>query len=1334
MLKSPTPRNDYRDQVEQLHLTENARAVLERRYLRKGEDGKPVETVEEMFYRVASTVAGADADYGQDAKRTTQDFYDLLTSLRFFPNSPTFTGAGTPLGQLAACFVLPIEDDMGRDPAGIFSTLRVAALIQQTGGGNGFAFSRLRPRGDIVSKSAGVATGPVGFLRVYDKAFGEVAQGGCLVPETLIFTALGLLRLDEIVTHEQPGWRAHELMVATDEGLQLSTHTYNNGVVPVIRVKTDVGLELTGTPDHKVKVMAADGPVWRRLQDLHPGDAIQVKLGQHQGRLQTLAHPERQHGNQVMPELPTVLDEELAFFLGYMVGDGFVASADHDHRIGVTVAHSSYLIDDMPQIMARLFGEHLTIHCAQKENDASATFSVDNRAVKEFLLLNGLDKGRSTEVSVPRLIRQSPVKIAGAFLRGLFEADGTITHGYPQLLSSSERLIREVAVLLIGLGCPVRVFKQPTGADRYGQADIWSLRVQSFKGLESWRTNVGCDPRSRFSACAEFEPDLSREVSYALPHAEYWVSPVLEATQLPQIDRQGRGQGKNFRSTTPHLRRKLLRYARGDRQLTLSGYELLSEEYNEFAEYARPVDDSWFITVTSVKDAGEALTLDLEVGDNHTYLANGYVTHNTRRGANMSVLRVDHPDVRDFIRCKTREGDVTNFNISVGITDDFMRAVQNDEDFDLVNPRDGSVWDTVRARDLFDEIVKYAHHNGEPGVLFLDTANRENPVPHLYELEATNPCGEQFLGPYENCCLGSINLARHVTEQGDIDWENLRETIERATHFLDNVVSTNKYVPAVPELEQAAHSARRIGLGIMGLADLMYHQGVRYGSEDGEELAAQVMEFVRFHCMKTSIELARQRGAFPAIEGSIYDPKDLKWKPPTPLTPYRRDFGRPPLDWSVIVEGIRHYGIRNAAQTTVAPTGTIATVAGCEGYGCEPVFALAYIRHVQDGERELDLQYASPLFQKALIEAGIDEAGRQAIYDEVMRTDTCQHIEAVPTHIRHTFVVAGDITPEEHVRMQAAIQRFVDNSLSKCVTGDTLVMTAEGLRPIAELSNLRQPDQFEPLIVDLVTPAGKEGTNAFYYGGFRETRRVRFSYGFELEGTPNHRIHILTNNGAVEWRRLDELKIGDTAILYTGQFSFGGPGQPLPAYSGEFRTCAKAVQFPAHMSVDLAFLLGCIVSEGAITQNGVTIANSDRELLERLATLFKRLLDLDSYILPDLRRESLFTLQVNSRPLRNWLLADLGMGAGAENKIIPLCIWQASRDEQAAFMRGLMLDGYVTADGKMWGLGLASRGLVRQVQTLLLNFDIVGTMHQTGEKAWTVSVSGGELEKLSDFI
>ncbi|MGQ9839221.1 MAG: adenosylcobalamin-dependent ribonucleoside-diphosphate reductase [Anaerolineae bacterium] len=1225
-------------------LSENSHQVLKRRYLRRGLDGQPIETIEGMFRRVARVVAEPDAAYGYDVSSTEDAFYGLLTSLRFFPNSPTFTGAGTPLGQLAACFtadmrvtteqgmkriadlqigdrvlthlgryrpitelhqraysgtllrikikliatplevtpehpimtpagwvragelrvgdkvaigipqgirltphfdlaesvyanepemqvagaavrvrrpgayqdlgrqatwangfiefmpdfarlggyhvaggtigpdeqsvtrqgdvvyfevqsieaedyvgivyncevdedhsyvtegvvvhncfVLPISDDLGKQSDGIFQTLRDAALIQQTGGGNGFSFSRLRPKGDKVASSAGVATGPVGFLRVYDTAFGEVAQGGCLVPDTLIFTAKGLLRLDEIVDLKQPGWQAHNLQVATDEGWRTSPHGYNNGIAPVLRVHTQQGLSLAGTPEHRVKILTENGPEWRCLRDLKKNDWIMVRLGQQRGKLQALRHPQRGHGNQTWPQLPSILDEELAFFLGYLTGNGFVASRADDHRVGVNIPHTSYLVEEMPALLERLFGT--MVHRQQKPDDRSITLVLDNRAIKEFLQINGLDKPRSHAAYVPRLIRQSPPEVVGAYLRGLLEANGTLSHGYPCVTTTSSRLAEEVATLLIGLGCPVRLRTVMPGVTPSGKAHIYHVRIESSVGLQAWRDKIGCDKRSRFVVAHAWESDQRREATYVLPAAPYWLKPVLEelTLPLPQTDRRARGLGHKFGSENPRLRRALLRYLRNGRNFTRSAHDELCRISPEFAAHSPSPDGWWFVQVSGVEAIGEALTLDLEVNDNHTYLAYGMVTHNTRRGANMAVLRVDHPDIEEFISCKAQEGQITNFNISVGITDAFMQAVEEDAEFPLVNPRDGTVWRTVRARELFDKMVTFAHHNGEPGVLFLDTANRSNPVPHLYELEATNPCGEQFLGPYENCCLGSINLAQHITADNRVDWEKLRETTIAATRFLDNVVDANKYVPAVPQLREAALRARRIGLGIMGLGDIMYALGVRYGSEEGQEFAAQIMEFIRYHCMLTSIELARERGPFPAIKGSIYDPDDLKWQPPAPLAPYRRDWGRPAVDWAQVVAGIRQHGIRNAAQTTIAPTGTIGTVAGCEGYGCEPVFALAYTRTVKEGDKDLKLTYTSPLFAKALIEAGLDEATRQRIGEQVSVTGSCQDVIEVPEAIRRVFVVAQDITAEEHVRMQAAIQAFVDNSISKTI-------------------------------------------------------------------------------------------------------------------------------------------------------------------------------------------------------------------------------------------------------------------------------------------------------------
>jgi ribonucleoside-diphosphate reductase alpha chain len=578
-----------RSEGTRLEFSGNALAVLNRRYLRKGNDSEPVETVEEMFHRVAGYVADVEKNWGGPVPERELEFYDLLTSLRFLPNSPTFTGAGTPLAQLAACFVLPIADDMGSGPDGIFQTLRDAALIQQTGGGTGFAFSRLRPKGAIVHSSGGKATGPVGFLRVYDVASEIISQGGA------------------------------------------------------------------------------------------------------------------------------------------------------------------------------------------------------------------------------------------------------------------------------------------------------------------------------------------------------------------------------------------------------------------------------------------------------------------RRGANMAVLRVDHPDIEEFIHCKRSENAIRNFNISVGLTDAFMQAVETDGRVELINPQDGKTWKTVNARAIFDEIVAGAHRNGEPGVLFLDAANRDNPCPHLGQYETTNPCGEQFLLPYECCCLGSVNLARHVSHDAggvaSIDWAELESTVRLGMRFLDDVVEANGYVPGVPKLKEAALRTRRVGLGLMGLGDLLYELGVPYGSDEALEAAGQVMEFIRFHAMCASVELARDRGSFPVIKASLYDPDNLAWQPPEPAFPFRHSekWGRPSLDWGMVTEGIQRHGIRNAAQTTIAPTGTVATVAGCEAYGCEPVYALSYVRLVVDEGSDLELNYASPLFLRALERAGFGEEERKRIAGMVAEAGSCQGIDEVPAAIRRVFRVAGDIPAVQHVRMQAAFQAFVDASISKTI-------------------------------------------------------------------------------------------------------------------------------------------------------------------------------------------------------------------------------------------------------------------------------------------------------------
>lgn len=526
-----------------MKFTQNAKTVLERRYLAKDNDGNIIETIEELFTRVASTVANADAAYGKNAeeiKATEKEFYDMMTNCEFMPNSPTLMNAGRPLGQLSACFVLPVEDSM----VGIFDTVKYAALVHQSGGGTGFSFSRLRPEGSIVKSTGGTSSGPVSFMKVFNAATEAVKQGG------------------------------------------------------------------------------------------------------------------------------------------------------------------------------------------------------------------------------------------------------------------------------------------------------------------------------------------------------------------------------------------------------------------------------------------------------------------TRRGANMGMLRIDHPDILKFIECKANNDEINNFNISVAITDKFMDAVENGTEYELVAPHTGEVTGTLDAREVFEKIVDAAWRNGEPGIVFIDEMNRHNPTPALGDIESTNPCGEQPLLPYEACNLGSINLGHCVCEEDgilSIDYDKITETVRKAVHFLDNVIDVNHY--PLPAIDEMTRKTRKIGLGVMGFADMLLKLGVPYNSVEAERVAEEVMSLIQSEGKKASVELALERGNFPAWNESVFADK---------------------------------YDIRNATITTIAPTGTISIIADASG-GCEPLFAYAFTKNVMDGDK---LVVCNELLVEKLKERGIySEELIKRIADE----GTLAYIEEIPEDIRRVFVCAHDITPEWHIRIQAAFQRYTDNAVSKTI-------------------------------------------------------------------------------------------------------------------------------------------------------------------------------------------------------------------------------------------------------------------------------------------------------------
>ena len=366
----------------------------------------------------------------------------------------------------------------------------------------------------------------------------------------------------------------------------------------------------------------------------------------------------------------------------------------------------------------------------------------------------------------------------------------------------------------------------------------------------------------------------------------------------------------------------------------------------------------------------------------------------TRRGANMGVLRIDHPDILDFINCKADNKEITNFNISVGITEAFMEAVESQSDYDLIDPKTKQAVGHLSAEKVFDLVVDHAWKNGEPGIIFLDRLNRDNVTPTQGEIESTNPCGEQPLLPYESCNLGSINLVKMLrkTLTGyEFDFRLLGETVEQAVHFLDNVIDANNY--PLDKIAETTRASRKIGLGVMGWADALLMLGIPYNSDEAVELAERVMGYINTAGHAASSKLAAKRGTFP-----LFSVSTLK-------------------------DGA---AMRNATVTTIAPTGTLSIIGGCSS-GVEPVFAYAFIRNIMDGTEMIEV---NPVLTEKLKELGLYS---DRLLRRIASEGTIAHCEEIPQEVRDVFVCSHDIKPIDHIKMQAAFQRHTDNAVSKTV-------------------------------------------------------------------------------------------------------------------------------------------------------------------------------------------------------------------------------------------------------------------------------------------------------------
>jgi ribonucleoside-diphosphate reductase alpha chain len=958
--------------------------------------------------------------------------------------------AGRPLGQLSACFVLPVEDDL----SSIYETLKHQALIHQSGGGCIAGDSR------VWTTFCGIEPIEVLFNRATVDGRQGVRQGSGVaydVRDLNIQTvsmnpangATGLRPVTHVWRFDVPA--EHQIVVTLRDGTVVQTSDW-----------------------HPFMVVRGTKLVEVRAEELAAGDVV---LG-----------PERPDSYWPWSETRNVgaltIDPDLGWLIGFTLGDGSFGYVPALRQYRVRwFSGTRDVLERVQAILARL-GIHVSI-----QQDARGLLSVatlTQRFVHDLLEACGLEKigPKDDTIRVPEIIAKSPLPVVRAFLAGLLDSDGYVAaDGSPSYTSASEAMIEDVAALVSLLGYqPTTKAKAPHG-----------------RGKRPTYTVLLCPLRQVNDLAADIAPYLANDLRRERLHS---VSKHESALHLPfrewrdQLVALGVARPKGGNAGGPGACAKELSQWAANAAGRCSRHDLLSiaaavaahdpelagliqsiatrgQEVKQIerAAVAKPYYDLTVDEWNTYAAGQSGLTMIHNTGFSFSRLrprndvvrstmgvASGPVSFmdvynhsteaikqgGTRRGANMGILRVDHPDILEFITIKQDLSKVTNFNISVAITDTFMEAVRNDTTYDLLNPRTGEVHVAsreglknpltgevliekgqpcrLRARYVFDLIVQCAHATGEPGLFFIDRANAYNPVPALGSYEATNPCGEQPLLAYDVCNLGSINLGKFVTAAGEVDWDELREVVHQSTRFLDNVIDANHY--PLQQIADLSRRIRRIGLGVMGWADMLIGLGVPYNSPEAIELGRQVMAFVDEESKAASEQIAAERGVFPEWERSIWGPEATCARDTdgNRIRPERR--------------------LRNCNVTTVAPTGTISIIAGCSS-GIEPIFAVAFWRYQADA-RMLDI---NPEF--------VARAQKEGWYSEELMARIADsghiHHDEVPEAVQRAFVTAHDITPEWHVRMQGAFQAFTDSAISKTINFSNEA-TPEQVREAYELA------------------------------------------------------------------------------------------------------------------------------------------------------------------------------------------------------------------------------------------------------------------------------------------
>ncbi|MCD6508080.1 TSCPD domain-containing protein [Candidatus Poribacteria bacterium] len=1025
-------------------ISENAMRILRAKYLLEG------ETVEEMFHRVASAVAQAEAE----SEKWSSIFYDLLSSWDFVPGGRILAGAGTPNGQLFNCFVLPIEDSM----ESIFETLKNAALVLKAGGGTGFSFSRLRPKGDVVATSRGIASGPVSFIKVFDSAAGIIRQGGMRRGANM-----AILRVDHPDIMEFISCKAREG--------ELSNFNISVGV-------TDKFMEALERDEEFPLIHPNTKKVVKKLPAREIFD-LMVEMAWRNGE------PGAVFLDTINRFNPTPALGEIESTNPCIVGDALVATE-----------HGLMRMEELVRRYA----------------EGGIRVAVDRRMLGMSQMLFEGTTGQpiwAIEEGVEFL------PISRAFKTGVKPTVKVTTRSGCELILTPDHKVMTTRGWV------------PAGELIPGRDEIF---IQSGAGLFNDERKLPFEVRNEYKGSngRTYRLNLPGEWSYELGFVLGWLVGDGWVRSGDKNCRVGFTFGEDDLEVMEEIKRIVNGWYGADIKPVKRGNGIYHLSYHSrflvdfFLKLGvKPVKAAEKEVPESIfgapRDAVIGFLRGLFTADGTAeyYEEHGifYVRLTSKslkllKGVQLLLLNLgirsrifdrSRPQ-RSGFKYRTVSGEERVYKLD-GICYELSVTRQNVKKFaDMIGFHGGKHSDKLDRmihrrlrRENFIDVVESVEKDRRRTVYDLTV-----PIAHSFITNGIviSNCGEQPLLPNEACCLGSINLA-NLVKNGDFDWERLGEVTRLAVRFLDDVIDVTRYPLA--EIEKMSKGNRKIGLGIMGWADALYQMGIPYDSEEGIEKAEEVMKFINEAAWGASEELAREKGPFPFIEHAV--------KP----------------DW------LR----RNAAVTTIAPTGSISMISEASS-GIEPVFALVYYKKVLEGEK---LPEVNRYLVQALKEKGLYS---EELIRKIEEKGSIREIPEIPEEIKRVFVTSMDIAPEWHVRMQAAFQKYTDNAVSKCLAKGTLIPTNKGLIPIEELGFARGDDVFADPISGLkvVGPDGKwHDVTAHYSGGIQRTKIIRLSNGTKIEGTFNHRI--MTING---WRRLDELKPGDL-IVCTRPVSSGKLGE-----------------------------------------------------------------------------------------------------------------------------------------------------------------------------------------------